>query len=166
MPLALALGLALGLVWASEGGGALPRYSRRARASSWGPWGGGVWFGGFGGGVLSPLVLLLLLLLVVSPPPSSTLTPPLRCGSMPPPTPARPPPTRLAQHGEGQVGVIPQHPAQLGDPHEVRPASAIAPLPPHPAVVGSTRLHADTMRTETRGRCVLAAFQATVLAMF
>ena len=49
---------------------------------------------------------------------------------------------------EGQIAVRPHHPAQLGDPHEARPASAIVPLHAHPAGVGSTRLHADNMRTE------------------
>ena len=92
--------------------------------------------GVFAGGVLSPMVLVLLvlvlvllvlvlhllslllrLLLMLSPPSSGTLTQPVRRGSEPPPTPARLPPTQPVKPREGHVGVIPQHPDQLRDPH-------------------------------------------------
>ena len=108
--------------------------------------------------VVVVVLLLLLLLLVVSPARSCTVTQPFALRVHAPRTPACLPPTEPVQHREGQIGVSPHHPSQLGDPHEVLPASAIVPLHAQPAAVGSTRLYAHNRRTETSGRCVLAAF--------
>ena len=145
LPLPLGLALALGLLcWA---------------------WGGGVFFatleagfflgglvgrlgdlGGEGGGVLPALLVLLpLLLLLVSPARSYNLTQPLRYGSMPP---ALLPASLLPKTSSTERAKL-GHPAQLGDPHEARAASAIGPLRAHPAGVGSTRLQANNLRTET-----------------
>ena len=140
-----------------------PRYSRSGRASwvSWGRW-GGVW-GPWGG--VSPSrcwyccycsTCCCYYWCSPPPPPHPHLTPALRVHTLP--APFRLPPTQPVQHLEGQVGVIPQHPAQLGDPHEMPPPPPppIAPLHLHPAGDDSTRLQADSLRRKTRGRCVLA----------
>ena len=166
---ALALGPGLGLGLAGllgwGGGGCSSSLLWKWRSFFLGVLGG---FGGLEGrgGVLHPLVvvvvlllqlLLQLLLLLVSsarPAPGRTLA--LRVHA--PRTPARLQPTRTPQHREDKIGVCPHHPAQIADPHEARPPSAIAPLHAHPAGVGSTRLHADNLKTETKCRCILAAF--------
>ena len=148
LPLPWGLALALGLLCWAWGEGRLPRYSRSGGVFSWGPWGG---LGALGGGCPPPAAgaVLLLLLLLVSSARSCNLPKPLRCRSMPPallPASHLPKPSNTES---GQIGVRPHHPAQLGDPHEARPASAIASLHAHPAGVCSTRPHADNLRTET-----------------
>ena len=162
LPLPLPCGLALGL---GLGGAPLfHRYSRSGGVFSWGPWGGG--FGGLGGGGFFPPLLVLLLLLLVlllplllsSPPPSVKPGPALALRVYAPRTPARFPPTQTLQHREGPIGVRPQHPSQLGEPHEARPPSTIAPLHAHPTGVASTRLHADNLKRQTKCMCLLAAF--------
>ena len=153
LPLACGLALRLGL-----GGGA----SSSSPLSKWrefflGALGGvrGTW----GGGVFPPLlVLLLLLLLLSSPPPVLQPGPALALRVHAPRTPARFPPTQTLLHRGGQIGVCPQHPAQLCDPHEARPPSTIAPLHAHPAGVASTRLHTDNLKRQTKCRSVLAEF--------
>ena len=156
----LPLALALGLVWASGGGWGSSSPLSESRGFFLGALGEGLGLRALAGGVLSPLVPppLLLLLLLVSPPPLPHPHPTVAMRVHAPPTPPRLPPTQPVQHGEGPIGVIPHHQAQLGDPHEVRPATAIAPLHSHPAGVGFTRLHAHKLRRQTRGWCVLAAF--------
>ena len=105
--------------------------------------------GAFWGGVLAPLlVLVLLLLLVLLPPPPPSppiLTQPLRCGCRPPSLlPASHLPNPYSTKG-AMLG-SPQHLAQLGDPHELRPA--ITPLHPHLAAVGPAQLRADDLLEE------------------
>ena len=162
--LALGLRLGLGLVLAllPLGGGASSSLLSKWR-------GRGLFLGALGGGlvalrggVFSPLLvlllLLLLLLLLMSSPPVLQPPPTLALRVHAPRTPARFPLTQTLQHREGQIGVRPQDPAQLGDPHEAHPPSTSAPLHAHPAGVASTRLHADNLKTKTTCRCVLAAF--------
>ena len=172
LPLPLACGLALGLglgAWGCASSSLLSKW--RGRGFFLGALRGVL--GALGGGVFPPLLLLLLLLLLQllllllpSPPPVLQPGPALELRVHAPRTRARFPPTQTLQHREGQIGVRPQHPAQLSDPHEARPPSTIAPLHAHPAGVASTCLHADNLKRQTKCRCVLAAFWSTVLAAF
>ena len=94
------------------------------------------------------LLLCLLLLLLLLPTSSPSPTPPLRCGSIPPPPHPVPPclpPTQFKQHLEGHVGVIPQHPPKLRDPHQERAGPCVMPLDPHPAGVPTARGQADNL---------------------
>ena len=156
LPLPLACGLALGL---GLGGGVFFVASLEVAGYFLGGLGGGL--GALGGGVFPPLLVLLLLLLLLllsSPPPVLQPGPALAPRVHAPRTPARFQPTQTLQQREGQIGVRPQHPAQLGEPHEARLPSTIAPLHAHPAAVASTRLHADNLKRQTKCRSVLAAF--------
>ena len=156
--LALPLPLALGLVWAS-GGGLFLATLEVAGLLLGGLWGGGGWVWGFFGGMSSPRWWWWCCCCCCWSPLPSRAPSPNPCAAGPcPPHSCLPStyPTRAAP--KGQIGVTPQHPAHFGDSHEVRPASAIAPLHAHPAGVGSTRLHTHNLRTELRGRCLLAAF--------
>ena len=163
LALPLALGLALGLVWASGGGGSSLLLSKwrgfflgaLGGVWVWGPWGGCPLPAGAVAAATAARAALAaagLPYLALHPQPNLALRVHAPC------TPPRLPPTRPLKHRGGHIGVIPQHPAQLGDLHEVRPASAIAPLHAHPAGVGPTCMHAHNVRTKTGGRCVLAAF--------
>ena len=157
LPLPLACGLALGLGLGGGGSSSLLLSKWRGPGFFLGALGGG--WGALVGGVFPPLLvlllvllllMLLLLLLLSSPPPVLQASPTLALRVHAPRTPARFPPTQILRHREGHVGVRPQHPAQLGDPHEARPPSTIAPLHAHPAGVASTRLHADNLKRQTK----------------
>ena len=146
LPLPLGLALALGLLcwaWRGVSSSLLSKRGFFLGALRWG-------LGALGGCPPPPAPAAAPAAAAAGPPrpvlhPHPTLA--LRVHA--PRTPARLPPTQTVQHREGQFGVLAHHLAQLGDPHEVRPASAIAPLHAQPLGVGSTCLHADNLRTET-----------------